>query len=105
MENNQVNMGYLVVGAIVAIIIAYYVGASSGKTEAPAQEHTDIEYAEMKDCYKSVKSTESEVYDKLYSFALNGANPSYDLLKTTVSDISDIIINGRSKYNKPANCE
>lgn len=93
MENNENTTSYLVIGGIIAVVIAYYIGFSGGKeqtTQELAKEysHNNEEYSAMEACYHSVLEDKEEI--KSIS-QYKGDGDGYDELVSAISEIDGIV--------------
>lgn len=91
METQNNKVGYLIIGGIVAVIVAYNIGVSNGKIQYSQEhdrEYTDEDYLEMKACYESVLNDKTEVDDIT---GLMGYGDTYEELASAVSRIKDIV--------------
>lgn len=92
--------GYLIIGAISAIVIAYFIGVSNGKGALSEQRYTDNDYLEMKKCYEVLKQTRAEVWRQTEYL---GYAPTYSELKTARDEI-DSLVSGEMIGGKGFDC-
>ena len=94
MEKKESNtISFLVIGGIIAVIIAYYVGISDGKTEtqnnlSEQYSHTNEDFDAMEACYQSAIRDKEEV-KSIVRFKGNGDD--YDELTSAISEVYDIV--------------
>ena len=90
MERKEDYGKHLLVGGLVALAIAYFVGVSSGKEQTLqeyAQEYSDEDYLEMKACYESVVRDKEQI-DNITEWLNYGDD--YEELVSAINEVQNI---------------
>ena len=85
MNKIHIDAGYIIAMLIVVATIGYFAGVSTGKAEAPSQEHTDSEYVAAKACYDYL-SNQMEHISTITTYL--GSEPTYEALAAAVNEIT-----------------